>query len=59
MEYVISPVPSEVKLLKEMRQNEMQLVEKAFSKIKPGVTKVDDLGKTENYEVDIVALRRM
>ena len=59
MEYVISPVPSEVKLLKEMRRDEMQLVEKAFSKIKPGVTKVDDLGNTENYEVDIVALRRM
>ena len=59
MDYCISPVPSEVELLKSMRQDELKLVDKAFSKIKPGNTKVENLGNTGDYEVDITALRRM
>ena len=59
MDYCISPVPSEVELLKKMRQDELKLVDKAFANIKPGVTKVENLWNPENYEVDIVTLRRM
>ena len=59
MDYCISPVPSEVELLKSMRQNELKLVDKAFSEIKPGKTKIENLGNTGDYEVDIVAFRRM
>ena len=60
MDYCISPVPSEVELLKNMRQNELKLVDKAFSEIKPGVTKVENLeNMSGDYEVDIVAFRRM
>ena len=59
MDYRISPVPSEVELLKNMRQNELKLVDKAFSEIKPGKTKIENLGNTGDYEVDIVAFRRM
>ena len=60
MDYCISPVPSEVELLKKMRQDELKLVNKAFAEIKPGVTKVEDLEyMSGDYEVDIVAFRRM
>ena len=59
MDYRISPVPSEVELLKNMRKNELKLVDKAFSEIKPGKTKIENLGDTGDYEVDIVAFRRM
>ena len=59
MDYCISPVPSEVELLKKLRQDELKLVDKAFANIKPGVTKVENLWNPENYEVDIVTLRRM
>ena len=60
MDYCISPVPSEVELLKNMRKNELKLVDKAFSEIKPGVTKVENLeNMSGDYEVDIVAFRRM
>ena len=59
MDYCISPVPAEVNLLKNMRHEELRLVEKAFHEILPGKTKIEDLGNTGNYEVDITALRRM
>ncbi|WP_027078839.1 hypothetical protein [Maribacter antarcticus] len=59
MYYQISPVPSEVELLKKMRADEMILVKQVFDGIKPGITKVSDLGKTEHLEVDITAFRRM
>jgi len=59
MDYCISPVPTEVELLKNMRNEELRLVEKAFSKIIPGKTLIDNLGNTGDYEVDITALRRM
>ena len=59
MDYCISPVPAEVELLRNMRHEELRLVEKAFNKIIPGKTKIENLGNTGDYEVDITALRRM
>ena len=59
MDYSISPVPTEVDLLKNMRHEELRLVNKAFNEIIPGKTKIEDLGNTGDYEVDITALRRM
>jgi len=59
MTYQVSPVPSEVKLLKKMRQDELKLVEKSFANIKKGVTKTADLENTGNWEVDVVVFRRM
>jgi len=59
MHYQITPVPSEVKLLKKFRKDEMKLVKKAFAAIKPGVTRVDELENTGDYEVDVVVFRRM
>lgn len=59
MHYQITPVPSEIKLLRKFRNDELKLVEKAFNDIKPGVSKVSEIGETGNYEVDIVVFRRM
>jgi hypothetical protein len=59
MQYQITPVPSEIKLLKKYRKDELKLVKKAFAAIKPGVSKVEDLGRTGDWEVDIVVFRRM
>ena len=59
MNYQISPVPSEVKLLKKMRADEMETVNKAFKAIKPGESKIEELGNTGNWEVDVVTFRRM
>lgn len=59
MHYQITPVPSEVKLLRKYREDELKLVEKAFAAIKPGVTRVDELGETGDWEVDVVVFRRM
>ncbi len=59
MDYSITPVPSEIELLRKMRQNELKLVKKAFAGIVPGVTKTRELGDTGDYEVDVVAFRRM
>jgi hypothetical protein len=59
MDYSITPVPSEIKLLKKFRENERELVKKAFAEIKPGVTKTSELGDTGDYEVDVVVFRRM
>jgi hypothetical protein len=59
MHYQITPVPSEVKLLKKMRQDELKHVKKAFDAIQPGITRVDELGETGDYEVDVVVFRRM
>jgi len=38
MDYIIRTVPSEIKLLKKMRQDEVEQVKKAFASIVPGVT---------------------
>ncbi len=46
MDYQISPVPSEVQLLKKMRQDEVERVEKAFADVVPGVTKTRGGGVT-------------
>jgi len=59
MDYSITPVPSEVELLKKLREDELKLVKKAFAGIKPGISKTREIGDTGNYEVDIVAFRRM
>jgi len=59
MQYQITPVPSEIKLLKKFRKDELKLVKKAFAEIKPGVTRTDELGDTGDWEVDVVVFRRM
>ncbi len=46
MEYNITPVPSEVRLLKKMRQDELERVKKAFAEIVPGVTPARGAGVT-------------
>jgi len=59
MDYNISPIPSEIKLLKKMRKDEDERVKKAFAEIVPGVTKTSEVAETGDYEVDVVAFRRM
>ncbi len=59
MDYQITPVPSEIKLLKKLRKDEIELAGKAFAGIKPGVTKTGEVGETGDYEVDVVVFRRM
>ena len=39
MDYQITPVPSEIELLKKMRQDELERVKKAFAEVVPGGTK--------------------
>ena len=51
MDYNISPVPSEVELLKSMRKEEVERVRKTFADIVPGITK--------NSESGVTVLRRM
>lgn len=46
MEYVATPVPSEVELLREMRAAEVERVTTAFDEIVPGVTRNRDVGLT-------------
>jgi len=46
MEYIATPVPSEVELLKKMRADEVERIEKAFAAIVPGVTRNRDVGLT-------------
>ncbi len=59
MDYQITPVPSEIELLKKLRKDEVELAKKTFDKIVPGVTKTRGLGDTGDYEVDVVVFRRM
>ncbi len=59
MDYNVSPVPSEVELLKKMRAYEVELVKQALAEIVPGVTKHSDVGEVGDGEVDIVVFRRM
>jgi hypothetical protein len=51
MDYILGKVPSEIDLLKRMRRADIDRVEKAFSEIVPGLTKV-----RENH---ITVFRRM
>ena len=46
VDYIINPVPSEIELLKRMRQDEVERVKRAFAEIVPGVTKNRDAGIT-------------
>ena len=46
MEYIATPVPSEVELLRKMRQDEVERVTAAFGEIVPGVTRNRDVGVT-------------
>jgi hypothetical protein len=59
MDYSITPVPSEIELLKKMRMDELKVVKKAFAAIEPGVTKTSEVGETGDYEADVVVFRRM
>jgi len=59
MDYSITPVPSEIELLKKMRKDELEIVKKAFAAIEPGVTKTSEVGETGDWEADIVVFRRM
>ncbi|MGD8538670.1 MAG: hypothetical protein PVI66_08130 [Candidatus Aminicenantes bacterium] len=59
MDYNTTPVPSEIELLKKMREEELEIVKKAFANIKPGVTKTSEVGDTGNWEADVVVFRRM
>ena len=46
MEYIATPVPSEVELLKRLRADEVERVMSAFQRIEPGVTRNRDVGLT-------------
>ena len=46
MEYIATPVPSEVELLKKMRAAEVERVTTAFDQIVPGTTRNRDVGLT-------------
>ncbi len=46
MDFQITPVPSEIELLKKMRQDELKRVKKAFDDVVPGVTKTRGAGLT-------------
>ena len=59
MDYNITPVPSEIKFLKKMREDELKIVKKAFVAIEPGVTKTSEVGNTGDWEADVVVFRRM
>jgi len=59
MDYIIRKVPSEIKLLKKIRKDEVEHVKKIFSEIKPGVTKTREVGETGDDDVDVVVFRRM
>jgi hypothetical protein len=46
MEFMARTVPSEVALLKEMREEEVERVKRAFAEIVPGITRNRDVGLT-------------
>jgi len=46
MEYIATPVPSEIELLKKMREDEVERVTRAFEEIVPGVTRNRDVRMT-------------
>ena len=46
MEYIATPVPSEVELLKKMRADEVERVTTAFEQIVPGTTRNREVGLT-------------
>jgi hypothetical protein len=44
MDYMIRPVPTEIDLLKTLRQEEEARVKQAFASVKPGITRNRDVG---------------
>jgi len=58
MDYITRTVPSEIQLLKKIRNDEVEHVKKVFDEIEPGVTKASELGDTGDPEVDVVVFRR-
>ncbi|MBT8395406.1 MAG: hypothetical protein HKO65_20520 [Gemmatimonadetes bacterium] len=46
IEYIATPVPAEVDLLKKIREDEVARVQRAFGEIVPGVTRNRDVGLT-------------
>ena len=46
MDYTIHKVPSEIELLKRMRQSDLERLEQVFAEIEPGTTKIEDSGIT-------------
>jgi len=46
MAYIARPVPSEVELLRKLREDEVARVERAFAEVVPGVTRNRDVGLT-------------
>lgn len=63
MDYMIRTVPSEIQLLKKVRQDELELVKKVFAGIVPGVSKTRELVPGEvqllDSDVDVTVFRRM
>lgn len=61
MDYMITPVPSEIKLLEKMRDDELKVVESVFDSIEPGKTPVGRFGQIGigSSEAYIVPFRRM
>ena len=51
MDYINRRVPSEIELLRRMRQHDLEQLDKAVAEIEPGVTKV--------YDAPLTVLRRM
>ncbi len=46
MDYITRKVPSEIKLLKRIREDKLRVIKKTFAEIVPGVTKNGDVGLT-------------
>jgi len=46
MDYNITPVPSEIELLRKLRKDEVERVKKAFAEVIPGVTRTRGAGVT-------------
>ncbi len=46
MEYIATPVPSEMELIKKLREDEVERIAAAFAEIVPGVTRNRDVGLT-------------
>ena len=61
MDYMITPVPSEIELLKKMREDELQIVDRIFSSIERDRTPVGRFGQVGegSYEAYVVPFRRM
>jgi len=61
MDYQVTPVPSEVKMLKKMRKDELKLVAQVFDAIEPGKTPIESGGQVGvgSEEAYVVAFRRM